>query len=241
MTQSESRLVQRPRWPWKTWGITSAILICFYLYFFFFTAELGEGVDSPALNVFFSFFSGAFASTFFISIFHGIRLLMFRTSRPLETIKISSEAERLQEELEANFFTNLVKINFKYLDKYYLQTQVQADKSFILSSAAAITGLAIIVSGIIMMYLNKTTPAYVATASGVLSELIAAVFFYLYNRTILRMSEYHQKLVLTQNIGLSLKIAESLPDDERVNAQQLLIKELTGNINQFLSVSAAGQ
>ena len=49
---------------------------------------------------------------------------------------------------------------------------------------------------------------YVVTAAGILSEFIAAVFFYLYNKTIQKMREYHQKLVLTQNISLALKISD---------------------------------
>lgn len=146
-------------------------------------------------------------------------------------------AEELQEKIEENFFTKLVKINFKYIDQYYLQTQEQANKSFRLTMFACIAGLAVVVVGIAMMFQGKTEPAYVTTAVGLLSEFIAAVFFYLYNKTIVKMGEYHQKLVITQNISLALKIAESLPDSERVMSQQALIEKLTENVNQYLSLS----
>src|SRR5947208_5970231 len=60
-----------------------------------------------------------------------------RMLRRLQVAKIEARTENLQEDLEQNFFTNLVKINFNYIDKYYLQTQTQADKSFLLCAVAA--------------------------------------------------------------------------------------------------------
>lgn len=85
------------------------------------------------------------------------------------------------------------------------------------------------------LFLDKTQPAYLTTAAGVLSEFIAAVFFYLYNKTILSMSQYHQKLVITQNIALALKITGELPDADRVRSQLALVEALTKDVNQLLS------
>lgn len=150
---------------------------------------------------------------------------------------ISLRSEQLQENLDKSFFTNLVKINFKYIDKYYLQTQVQANKSFALSAWAACISLAIIIAGIVILFLypERTEPGYLATASGVLGEFIATVFFYRYNSTIVKMGEYHEKLVLTQNIGLALRIAEDLPLPEKTSAQVQLVERLCQNINQYLT------
>jgi hypothetical protein len=148
------------------------------------------------------------------------------------------ELKKLQETLQEDFFTKLVEINFKYIDQYYSQTQAQADKSFSMSAKVAIAGFAVVVAGILLMFVNQGTPGYVTAASGVLGEFIAAVFFYLYNRTILKMSEYHQKLVFTQNVSIALKIAEGLPQVERVKAQRELILRLTENINRYLTQGA---
>lgn len=148
-------------------------------------------------------------------------------------------SEELQEKLDENFFTNLVKINFKYIDKYYLQTQVQANKSFVLTAIAACVSLMIIIAGVLILLIDpsRTEPGYVATASGILGEFIAAVFFYLYNRTITKMGEYHEKLVLTQNIGLALRITEDLPLPEKTSAQVQLVERLCQDINLHLTGS----
>ena len=149
---------------------------------------------------------------------------------------LANKSEVLQEKLEENFFTNLVKINFKYTDQYYLQTKVQADKSFRLCAVATSLSLVMIFIGIALLFFDKsrTEPGYVAAASGVLGEFIAAVFFYLYNRTITKMGEYHQKLVLTQNISLALKISEDLPGDQKASSQVKLIEYLSKDKNTFL-------
>ena len=163
-------------------------------------------------------------------------MLRARFERQLLSTSLAAKSEQLQETLEENFFTNLVKINFKYIDKYYLQTQLQADKSFSLCALAAVASLGMILIGIALLFFDKTRtePGYVAAASGALGEFIAAVFFYLYNRTITKMGEYHQKLVLTQTISLALKISEDLPADQKVASQVKLIEYLSKDINTFL-------
>ncbi len=164
-----------------------------------------------------------------------------RLERELRTRITTQKSEELQERLDEDFFTNLVKINFKYIDQYYLQTQLQADKSFLLCAAAACVSLLVILAGIVMLFLNQTgkEAGYVATAAGTLGEFIAAVFFYLYNRTITKMGEYHQKLVLTQNVSLALKISEELPPAEQVIARTKLIDYLSKDINLFLSMRSS--
>jgi hypothetical protein len=177
-----------------------------------------------------------------ISILHLLILLVAKVSkRVLSNRKIENEIDSLQEQLEkGDFFTTLIRINFRYIDKYYLQTQVQADKSFYLSAAAAIVSLIMILAGIGMMFLGKTNPAILTAASGVLGEFVASVFFFLYNRTVLEMSKYHQKLVLTQNISLALKMAEQLPDPEKATAQLTLIECLSRDINMYLCTDGRG-
>jgi len=133
-----------------------------------------------------------------------------------------------------DFFTRLVGINFRYIEEYYLQTREQADKSFRLSATAATVGFLTVIAGIVLMYRGVTQPAYITAASGVLTEFIGAIFFYLYNRTILKMGEYHKKLVLTQNISLALKISENLQPPDKTQALMQLMDRLSENINYLL-------
>lgn len=137
------------------------------------------------------------------------------------------------------FFTRLVTINFTYLDLYYKQTKQQAEKSFWVTVAAAVVGFGMVIAGVCLLYDRKGngSAGYVTTASGALSQFIAAVFFYLYNRTILSMSQYHQKLVITQNVSLALKTAETLDQPAKGKAQLTIIGQLTKDVNAYLSAA----
>lgn len=143
-------------------------------------------------------------------------------------------ATNLQETLQEDFFTKLVKINFTYIERYYRQTQEQANRSFLLSAVVSVIGLAVIIAGIVLLYQSKIAEGSATAAAGILGEFIASVFFYLFNQTVLKMSEYHQKLVITQNIGIALKIVDTFPETAKVTAQEILVERLTEDVNWYL-------
>ncbi|MEA4986410.1 hypothetical protein SDC9_41271 [bioreactor metagenome] len=218
------------------WGWVISSVIGAGIAFIFFTGSSYNGFNIS--RVISNLLAGALIGAFFYAyIFGAFRFLLSNRLRKVELELVKTGAVELQESIDQNFFTKLVQINFKYIDQYYLQTQEQADKSFRVALFAAISGFLIVISGVIMMYYGKTEPAYVTTASGIISEFIAAVFFYLYNRTILKMSQYHQKLVLTQNISLALKITDEMEKEQKDKALQLLVERLTLDINKYLSDS----
>ncbi len=141
---------------------------------------------------------------------------------------------RLNENID--FFSNLVTINFKYIDKYYAQTQRQANKSFAFAVAAGVAGFLVICVGIFMLYTDptKSNSSYFTTSSGILVEFISSVFFFLYNRTIVKMSQYHQKPVITQNISLALKTAEQIKSDMDLVMKDIIDKLMT-DVNKHLT------
>jgi hypothetical protein len=53
---------------------------------------------------------------------------------------------------------------------------------------------------------NTQFVAYLAAGSGVVVEFITGVFFYLYNRTVQQLKEYHDSLISAQNVLLALKL-----------------------------------
>lgn len=137
---------------------------------------------------------------------------------------------------QPQLFEKIIKVNSKFLEKYYRQTQEQASNSFKLAFFACVVGLIIIIIGVWLNYTNDSKNiSTLTTIAGIINELISAVFFYLYNRTIIKMAQYHQKLILTQNISLALKATESLPTDDKKQSLQLIIDRLTTDINTHLA------
>ncbi len=107
------------------------------------------------------------------------------------------------------YFDSLVKLNVENLEAYYKLVRHHTDKSFMVSIVVGIIGLSLIVAGLVIGFLTpaKTpTLSYIASASGIITAFIAGVFFYLYNRTVRQMKEYHDSLLSVQNVLLAFKI-----------------------------------
>lgn len=145
-----------------------------------------------------------------------------------------NELNRIQNETKEDIFENSIKMSYKYLDQYYLQTREHAQQGFKVCRDVSVCGFALICIGIVFMFLDHTSPAYITCGAGTITEFIAAVFFYLYNKTVISMSNYHNKLVLSHNVSIALKIAESLPQDEKVNVKKEIINELLKDFNVHL-------
>ena len=179
-------------------------------------------------------FSFGFCAIFGLFMVFYIKI-MYETRENNIKIRLSEiDALFAQKDVEEDVFENSIKMSYKYLDQYYLQTKEQAQRGFIVTVGVAIFGAILIGGGILAMFFGATNPSYVTCATGVITEFIAAVFFYLYNKTISSMSKYHNKLVLSQSISIALKVSESLPDEEKITSKKLIITELMKDINQHL-------
>jgi len=182
-------------------------------------------------SVFISLFSGCLLSVFFIMYFLlAIEMLENSVRRKIDEY----EAENLKNDVEEDIFENSIKMSYKYLDQYYSQTKEQAQKGFWATMFVAALGAILIAGGIIAMYFGVADSSYVTCGAGVITEFISAVFFYLYNRTVSSMGNYHNKLVLSHNVSIALKVAESLPAEDQAKEKNQIISELLKDVNSHM-------
>lgn len=123
--------------------------------------------------------------------------------------RIESQFAKSFEQTSASYFDALVRINIDNLGEYYALVKLHTQKSFNASIIAGGVGFMLIICGIIISFLDIThtqTISYITTASGIITEFIASIFFYLYNKTVLQMKEYHDSLIMAQNILLAFKV-----------------------------------
>lgn len=207
-------------------GIFFAIILALFLLFW--------GINSPTISGFKIFCTvlGVILFCIFISLY--MYLLLDIKESKLREEMLLYEAEDIKEEVQEDVFENSIKMSYKYLDQYYLQTREQAQKGFFVTVCVSVLGAVLLGVGIVAMFLEKTEPSYVTCASGVITEFIAAIFFYLYNKTVMSMSKYHNKLVLSQNISIALKVSDSLPDEDKTKSKNKIIEELLKDINSYL-------
>ena len=122
-----------------------------------------------------------------------------------------------------------IEINLNQLTEYYTINKAQAKSSFRVSVLALIVGLITIAGGIWLYYTSPKQAisiTYISTAAGVLSEFIAASYFYMYNKSISQLNFFFEKLTDTQNTMLAITLCEPLPETEATQAKLVLIRQL---------------
>lgn len=166
-----------------------------------------------------------------------------------------SYAEKLENARGDDVFKYILLINVAALEGYVAQTRVQAEQSFRLARIIASTGFAILAVGIVLaVYLSLVgrptlEAAYLTAISGVLTEFISGVFFYLYNRTLQQINRFHDKLVGMQQTSMAylatgLVADRKMGDDARLalatGAAQFTDNASEGTANAALHPTAAG-
>lgn len=139
-------------------------------------------------------------------------------------VEVSTEekknySEKLENASGDDIFKYILLINISALDGYVAQTRIQAQQSFQLSKIVAIIGFVILSIAIgLSIYLTMAgntnlNAAYLGGVAGIITEFIAGVFFYLYNKTLQQINLFHDKLVMMQQTSMSY-IATGLVSDQ---------------------------
>jgi hypothetical protein len=134
---------------------------------------------------------------------------------------LENQKSRLNQNTHSNnsniYFDNLVSINLRNLEEYYDLVKNSNKKSFYAALIMCVFGVLLISSGLVASYFITEFKgiSYIASASGILIEVISGLMFYLYNRTILQLKGYHDSLLDVQNILLSFKLIEDIKDETR--------------------------
>jgi hypothetical protein len=196
-------------------------------------------------------FAGAAAAL--LGVCSGIFLLFYRLS---QSAGIDARLDSLQdqrriaalmpseslvaESQEGQYFSKLVQINVGNLERYYTLVKVQTSNSFWAALGMGLLGFALICIGLGYGFFHgqsSLTIAYVSTASGIIVEFIAGVFFVLYNRTVRQLKEYHDSLLSVQKILMAFKIVEDSKDEERPGMLKMMLEHLLSS-NQAVALAS---
>ena len=119
-------------------------------------------------------------------------------------------------------------INSEAVEQYVSQSRAQASSSFTLSRVAALAGFSLLIASIVLGLVTELSDrslsvAYLAGIGGVLTEFIAGVFFWIYNRTLRQINMFYQGMMTQQHealtaIGRSSELAAAERKEERLAA-----------------------
>ncbi|RIK81745.1 MAG: hypothetical protein DCC68_07940 [Planctomycetota bacterium] len=164
-------------------------------------------------------------------------LVSYLLELPTEAIEVQAELAPLRVEREAiqrrlaahdepGDVLQSIQLSLNQLSEYYTISKGQARGSFRVSVAAMILGFVTLIGGVWLFFFQSsdTRVATVATLSaigGVLSQFLAASYFYLYRTTIAQMNYFYDRLVSLQDTMLSIRLCEGIDD----KPLQLALKE----------------
>lgn len=205
--------------------ISMSILITSFLVFLFAAQPFNEGSKFiPLDKIAFIIFS------YILLILTMYIMLKAMYKEKINNLQYELKSTSIMDD-EKSLHQKALKMSYNYLDRYYSQTQDQANKGFIATICVALFGAFIIIGGIISMFFGITEPAYITVATGAITEFISSIFFYLYNKTVASMGKYHDKLVLSQNISYAFELTETVSEEKKDSIKEEIIKELVKDIN----------
>ena len=116
--------------------------------------------------------------------------------------------EKLEQAQSDEVFRYVFLINNASVEQYVSQSRSQAEDSFTLSRRAAMAGFALLLISIAIGVVAERTEhplsvAYLAGVGGAITQFIAGVFFWLYNRTLQQIHIFYQGIMTQQTEALA--------------------------------------
>jgi hypothetical protein len=136
------------------------------------------------------------------------------------------------------YFDSLVRINIENLAAFYVLVKSNTERSYKIALRICAFGFILMIVGLIMTLTDLSGPpigSYIAIASGVLTEIIAGVFFYIYNRTTRQIRGFYDSLLTEQNILLSFKLMEASKDE---NEKAKIVSQMLANLMNKQSLAS---
>lgn len=143
-----------------------------------------------------------------------------------ETLNIA--AERLSR-AEPKDVQKIVASQIEMLSAYYSLVHDQADRSFRLAVIFALTGIIIFIAATVFLFVYQMENiATVSIIAGAIVEIISAIGFYLYGKTSMQFTKFHERLILTQRFVLANSLCENLEGEIKDQARFEVIKKIAG-------------
>jgi len=187
-----------------------------------------------------------FAGIFLLAtlIYFGQRI--FSAHATLESLKADKDLWTIKKRItwqfaakleKPSYFDSLVRINIENLSAFYVLVKLHNDKSFKVAVRVCVFGFLLVIVGLILTIINISNPlgSYITIACGVITEIIAGVLFYIYNRTTRQIRGFYDSLLTEQNILLSFKLMEDSKDENE--KAKIVSQMLTNLINKQNSSS----
>jgi hypothetical protein len=135
----------------------------------------------------------------------------------MELKDVRRKSEQLQDKMgEQPDVFGIVQLSLSQLTEYYTINKGQARKSFNFSVFAIAVGLATIIGGVWLLYSGRLSAGVgiVSAVSGLLLQFFGGANFYIYNKSLVQMNYFYDRLMQMQDAMLSIKVGDQIQDAE---------------------------
>ena len=146
-----------------------------------------------------------------------------------ENTNIKEEIENVVKDIQNQPDYDVFKLLYKNVresTEYYIISKRQANKSFILATVSCVLGVFIYICGfLIVAFLDKNI-TILTTISGTVVELIAGLSFWMYNKSLKQLNEYHRRLSSTEKYLTAIQMADKLKSSEKNWMYRFIIEKV---------------
>lgn len=146
-----------------------------------------------------------------------------------ESKNIKQETEDILKDVQNQPDYDIFKLLYKNVresTEYYIISKRQANKSFTLAIISCFLGVIIYIGGfLIVAFLDKNI-TILTTIAGTIVELIAGLSFWMYNKCLKQLNEYHKRLSSTEKYLTSIQLADKMESDRREDMYGWIIEKV---------------
>ncbi|QZY56671.1 TRADD-N-associated membrane domain-containing protein [Crassaminicella profunda] len=182
------------------------------------------------INTYFNYILTFFSIIFIMASFSNSKQNKLKREIEFLNKKKAKSMESTNQEVHPEYFDSLVGINIRNLEEYYELVKKSNKSSFHVSIVMSLIGVGLITGGLVAGYFSEKLQniSYIVSASGILVEIITGLLFYLYNKSVIQLKEYHDSLLDVQNILLSFKLIDDIKEEKhRLDIMKHMIEFLT--------------
>ncbi|MBD5534505.1 MAG: hypothetical protein HDQ99_02370 [Lachnospiraceae bacterium] len=144
-----------------------------------------------------------------------------------KNIKIETDeiVKIIQNQPDYDVFKLLYK-NVRESTEYYIISKRQANKSFILAIISCVFGVVIYICGFLIVAISNKDIAIFTTIAGTVVELVSGLSFWMYNKSLKQLNEYHKRLSSTEKYLISIQMADKMETTKREGMYSWIIERV---------------
>ncbi len=149
-----------------------------------------------------------------------------------EEKEIENKLKTVEESIGVDDDIDIMKLmfsNLKELREYYVISKRQANKTFSASIFVCFLGVVIYSLGIVFTCLLNQDISLISIISGTTVEIISALFFWMYSKSMSQLNIYHKRLSETEKYLITIQLVERISKESLDSELHFIIESILKN------------